>query len=188
MVLVALVVSGCSPIPPPDPVLVPDKILFIGSGQTFWQNGLDYHLPNMASTAYPPLKLDVEAITMSEATLQDLWEAGKSIDAIRTGDWDVVVLQETTAPYVFQSEIFPEYVQKFNEEAQQAGARTVLYMPRGSPRVNVEDISSAYNAAAENVDATVAPVALAWQQVEEIAPDLRLYDTNRILPNIREFI
>ena len=161
----------------PTGTAVPDKILFIGNDFTFSKSGLKYHLPNLASSAQPPLKLDVEAITIGGATLKQLWANGAALDAIRTGDWDAVVLQENSS--ALQSEIFPEYVHRFDEEIQKAGAQTVLYMARGSTFDSVEDIARDYNAVAGEVGATVAPAALACQRVKDAAPNLQLHDSDR---------
>ena len=57
-------------------------------------------------------------------------------------------------------------------------------MPRGPATEPVEDIAQAYSPVAAEVGATVAPVAVAWQRVEDAAPDLRLYDGDQLHPNI----
>ena len=57
LLLTAAVLSfcSCSLVPPPHPGSYADNILFIGTSDTWYNDGLNTHLQNMAAVAVPPL-------------------------------------------------------------------------------------------------------------------------------------
>lgn len=82
ILLLAFITSSCG-------LKLPSKrILFIGNSYTDLNGGLDTHLLGFAPNS------ESARMTPGGYTLQDHWQAASTLDAIRSGKWDLVVLQE----------------------------------------------------------------------------------------------
>jgi len=168
----------------------PDSILFIGNSLTYSNYGIDKQIKELAASANPPLTIETSSVTVSSATLEQLWDNSKTLDAIREGTWDVVVLQgypQALASNGQSFERFYEYTRKFDEEINEVGAQTVLYMTwEGvrNPIVTTEEIAQAHSHIGAELGVKVAPVGLAWQRSIQERPDLNLYD-DYIHPSMR---
>ena len=192
-VLVALVLNGCSLIPPPHPGSVPDRILFIGTSDTYYNEGIDTHLQGLAASASPRLRIETDAKTIGGAPLAELWRSSGMQETIQEGGWDVVVVEGEYAMRRGNEESYLEHVHKFDELIRSIGARSVLYMdyrlnydPDSSlfdsiPRT--EEIADVVSQVGAEINAEVAPVGLAFERSLEENPDMELYDRDRIHPN-----
>lgn len=183
LLVLGLVLGACSLVPPPPP-RVPPKVLFIGNSLTYWNEGVDQHLRGLAASASPPVNIETASVAVPNAKLKQHWDQDVALEEIRTGKWDIVVLQEGAT----DDATFSEYARRFDEEIRQAGARTVLFMPWGrqdSPQlyVAIEDIAQAHATVAAELGVTVAPVGLAWQRANGERPDLNLYDVDKDHPS-----
>ena len=123
--LLAVVTSACSPVAPPHPRIA-QKILFIGNGLSDW-NQMNEHLAGLAASANPPTTIETSNVVVHDAPLVTCGMQATALDEIRTGDWDIVVLQEDMAERP-DEQAFYEYARKFDEEITKTGAETVLYM------------------------------------------------------------
>ena len=178
-----------TPVPPTStPYPVPQRILFIGDSFTGWNEGIDQHVRSLAASCNPPLLIETDQVSDGGLRLKDLWNTPNTLDTIREGKWDVVVLQEDLSMRGYSEETFHEYVRKFDEVIRDAGARTVLYMAQdyGSDdsKTSVEEIASSFEAIGSELGIDVAPVALAWQSASNLRPDLNLYFRDEIHPSI----
>src|SRR6478609_2285658 len=72
----------------------PQKILFVGDSFTYAQGGIYTHLEKLAASATPPLTVTTGRATAGGSPLKRLWELPEPRNAINTGAYDVVVLQE----------------------------------------------------------------------------------------------
>ena len=76
------------------PPEIPKRILFIGNSLTFWNNGLDYHITQLAGSDDPPMDIRADSVVKGGATLKVMWENTEARNVISEGNYDVVVLQE----------------------------------------------------------------------------------------------
>jgi hypothetical protein len=81
--------------------------------------------------------METRMVVEGGATLQDHWEKGDALKAIREGAWDYVILQDHSAlgaylvngqSQVADPEYFHKYARLFAREIKRAGAKTVFYL------------------------------------------------------------
>ena len=172
--LFIFLLSSCIP---SGPALPQKKILFIGNSFTDFNNGLDYQLLKFAPNA------DTARISPGGYTLQNHWEDTSTLETIRSGEWDVVVLQEQSQTPVINYKAFAEYAQKLNSEIKAAGAETILFMTWERPDsvqygVTTQALSNNYTYLGNQLGIKVAPVGLAFARALRERPDLILYSAD----------
>jgi len=113
------------------------------------------------------------------------------LEAVREGNWEVVVLQEDNTLHWSELDKFYEYAGKFDREIEKVGAQTVLYMPKlwkkkidPYPSLTTEDYAAVYGELGAELGSRVAPVALAWQRSMQERPDLELYAQDGLHGNL----
>ena len=168
ILLLAFIASSCGP------KLPSKRILFIGNSYTDLNGGLDTHLLGFAPNS------ESMRITPGGYTLKDHWQDANTLDAIRSGKWDVVVLQEQSQNSVTNYYNFFEYAQKLDAEIKKAGAETIMFMTWERPDstqygVTAEAVNKAYTALGQQLGVKVAPVELAFSMALQERPDLKLY-------------
>lgn len=141
----------------------PMKILFIGNSFTA-RNDLPGLIAGLAKSCGKAL--EHRLVHAGGASLRAHWNAGQAAEAIRNGVYDAVVLQEQSTLPVKNAVRMHENVRLFDKVITATGAKTVLYMTwaRLSAPESQKAITEAYSAIGEELDATVAPVGLAWQR------------------------
>ncbi len=102
----------------------PIRILFVGNSHTFFNQGLDAHVWAMAASAEPPILLETASTGTDGVELWQLLEMQKVIDQIRTGDWDMVVLQNAG---IWEPVRMTEAVAEFTELIRANNAQPVLF-------------------------------------------------------------
>ena len=152
----------------------PKKVLFIGNSYTDFNEGLDYQLLKFAPNS------DAERISPGGYTLQNHWEDTNTLQTIRTGEWDVVILQEQSQTPVTNYKAFAEYTQKLNEEIKAAGAETILFMTWERPDsiqygVTTSQLANNYTFLSQQLGIKVAPVGLAFANALRERPAMVLY-------------
>ena len=105
--------------------LQPLNMLFIGNSFT-QRNNLPGLLAELA--AGRGLRVKHELISMGGASLRSHWNAGRAANAIETGSYDYVVLQEQSTLPVKNAKRMAENVRLFDALIKRAGSKTVLYM------------------------------------------------------------
>lgn len=170
----------------------PLRVLFLGNSYTYYNE-----MPAMVmalGNAQPGRRLEVKATTRGGATLEDLWSLTTGLTDLRTGKWDVVVLQD-------QSTLGQNYVEArwgvneptgllrwaryWNEEIQRKGAKPMLYLTWGRkayPEFQTA-LNYAYSEAAREIGATIAPAGLAWKRIRETQPQIELFDPDGSHPS-----
>ena len=190
----ALVLCACSLAPPPHPGSYPDKILFLGTSDTWFNDGVNLHLQGMAASAVPPLTIETEAKIVFGAPLEEQWESSGVQHAVKEDAWDVVVVEGELAMGAGEDAVdYMEYVDKFDGLIRSVGARPVLFLDwsiepdshhaKYNPTPSLEEIDRIVSAAGGKIGAEVAPVGLAWQRSLAERPELELYDPDGIHPN-----
>jgi hypothetical protein len=138
-------------------------MLFIGNSFT-QRNNLPGLLAEMA--AERELNVKHELISAGGASLRMHWNGGRAAEAIATGRFDYVVLQEQSTLPVKNAVRMAENVRLFDEPIRRAGAKMVLYMTwaRQHTPESQQAISNACTSIGEELGAIVVPVGLAWQR------------------------
>jgi hypothetical protein len=163
----------------------PTRILFVGNSLTFWNDGLWIHLERLAGRADPPVALSTGQSVFPGAFFKSLWDRPEPRAAIRTGRWDVVILQEDLPET--RVEDFRAYAPRFVTEVRQAGGRPVLLMAWAYARlgwINLEEIARVHRQVGTELGVDVAPVGLAWDRVALRRPSLNLYAADREHPSL----
>lgn len=181
LLFLVIVAGACSPSKQADEI----RILFIGNSYTYY-NSTPELLKAFILEKFPEQVVETQLISAGGMTLARHWEEG-AVEAIRSGEWDYVVLQEQSKlgmvvtidnqTYFGQTEHFFDYARKFDAEIKKAGAKTVFLMTwseRNKPKEQAI-LTYAYTAIAKELDAIVAPVGLVWDKVRT-KPEIDLYD------------
>ena len=163
----------------------PTKILFIGNSLTFWNDGLWLHLERLTSRASPAVPIRTARSVFPGEYFKTLWTRPEPREAIRTGGWDVVVLQEDLPET--RVEDFRDYARRFVSDVRQAGARPVLLMAWAYKRlgwISMAEIERAHRDASTELGVDVAPVGVAWDLVMRRRPSLDLLAADREHPSV----
>ena len=152
------------------------KILFIGNSYTYY-NSLPELVKAFTKEKFPDQILETRLVSQGGMTLKRHWEEKEALQAIKSGNWDYVILQEQSklgmgvmiddARYFGQTDLFFEYARKFDSEIKKAGAKTVFFMTwseRSRPEEQ-EILTHAYSTIAKELNAIIAPVGLVWDQL-----------------------
>jgi hypothetical protein len=188
LLLVAVpTVSSCQgsspgePIDPPPGVEAGARVLMIGNSLTS-ANDLAGMVEALAGAA--GLNWHVEALTMGGASLEDHWARTATQDLIRTGDWDVVVLQQGPSSLPESREHLRRWAAIFDDAVRAAGARTALYevWPE-SYRLDVFDrVRDSYALAAIDVEGRFLPAGETWRAAWRRDPSAALYGPDGFHP------
>lgn len=150
------------------------RVLFIGNSYTYF-NDLPGLLTCLASA--DGLEIAAESVAEGGMTLLGHLRSGGVVPRIRSGGWDVVVLQEQSSRPIDAPGLMCAAARVLAEEVARAGARTALFLTwtrRDRPDDQVA-LNSAYYRCARMVGATVVPVGPSWQQVLVERPSAELY-------------
>jgi hypothetical protein len=182
-------VGGPAEGPPPVPVRRAEdpramRVLFVGNSLTFFND-----LPlRTAETAIRDTALrapDLHMVVRPGYSLRQHWYLGEAATRIAGERWDYVVLQEGSVTILQDPDTAARYVASFDSLARAHGARTVLYLTwtYGDLGPAAQDtVTRHVLQLADQVDALVAPVGIAWQLVRQVRPDLTLYLPDSIHP------
>ena len=163
----------------------PRRILFVGDSFTYFEGGIYSHFEKLAATAKPPLPVTTGKSVFGGAFLHRLWDLKQPVEAINTGSYDVVVLQEDIPETTVAD--FREYARRFVAEVRKNHATPVLFMAWAYPRlgwISMDEIAKAHRDAAKELNVDVAPVGLAWQQAARERPAMNFYAPDREHPNV----
>jgi hypothetical protein len=127
--------------------------------------------------------LEVESVLRSGFTLENHWNSGEAIAAIRRGGWDVVVLQAQSLEPIERQDNYFKFVRLLNAEIRRVGARTVLHLnwarkDLGNPLELQPRWTQATLEIAREIGAGVVPVGLAWTNSISGFPELNLYSSD----------
>jgi hypothetical protein len=159
------------------------SVLFIGNSFT-QRNNLPGLIAGMAAEG--GLNLKHQLISAGGASLRTHWNAGRAVEAIKSGGFGHVVLQEQSTLPVKNAGRMAENVRLFDEVIKQAGAKTVLYMTwsrQHSPE-HQPLIAQAYASIGNELGATVVPVGLAWSRFISKCDSSILYDSDQSHPSL----
>jgi hypothetical protein len=158
-------------------------VLFVGDSFTGVQGGIDSHFQAIAASMVNPHVVAVDRVWQGGATLQVLRTLPDVLTAIRTGGFEVVVLQDDIPEYVTHTvDTFKEQVRWFDPEIRAHGGRPALFMAWAYERLNwvtLDAIAQAHREIGAELGIPVAPVGLAFQASTTQRPALAMLDTDR---------
>jgi hypothetical protein len=184
--LCAPAASAEPPAPGPPPPERPLQVLFIGNSYTY-NNNLPALVEGLAASATPPLRIRTRAVTQPGVRLQQHWDRGDALAALRQGHWDYVVLQEQSTLGLLLIEgrhevndpelAFHPYARRFAEEARKVGAQPLFLLTwarRDTPESQAR-LTQAYMSVARELGAPIIPAGLAWARARQENPAAVLY-------------
>lgn len=177
LLTLAFLAASCSSVGPPADGT---RVLFLGNSLTY-----THDLPDAVAALAEAAggEMAVASVTAPNVSLEDLWREGRAVDAIDSGAWDVVVMQQGPSTQPASREHLAVWVGRFADRARDAGVRPVVYMvwpPEGTDLALTE---ASYAAAAESADALLLPAGRAWRLAMEADPDVPLYGPDRFHPS-----
>jgi hypothetical protein len=182
LVLLLAAAASCgssSPDPAPDPDL---RILFIGNSLTYVND-----LPGMvrqlgASNSARPVT--VASVAFGDYSLEDHWNRGDALTAIRQGGWDLVVLQQGPSALPESRANLIDWTFRFAGEIRKVGARPAVYMvwPGLGRQEAWDSVTDSYAAAAAAAHALLLPAGAALRSVYTTDPGLPLFDADGFHP------
>jgi hypothetical protein len=137
--------------------------------------GINSHIAALAAAEQPPRTVTADKSAFGGAFLHRLWDIGAPVQAITTGAYDIVVLQEDIPETTIAD--FREYAVKFVAEVRKNHARPILFMAWAYPRlgwISMAEIAKAHRDAAKELNVDVAPVGLSWQQASKQRPGMNM--------------
>jgi poly(3-hydroxybutyrate) depolymerase len=155
------------------------RVLFIGNSLTFYHE-MPRVLSNLLVSAHIKPDFYIFMVAPGGFTLAMHYDKEQVRDLIQKGNWDYVVLQEASHGTVSDKKQFFDYSRRLDDLIKKAGAKTIFYMTwayKNDPNM-FEPVADSYLEIAQDVNAIVAPVSLAWQKVLKDANNIQLYDNN----------
>ncbi len=184
--LVCVPVAAAETPPETPPPARPLSVLFIGNSYTY-NNNLPALVEGLAASATPSQRIRTRAVTQPGVRLQQHWDRGEALAALKQGPWDYVVLQEQSTLGLLLIEgrhevndpelAFHPYARRFAEEARKVGAQPLFLLTwarRDTPESQAR-LTQAYMSVARELGAPIIPAGLAWARVRQEYPDVVLY-------------
>lgn len=179
--------------PTVEPTLTPTRVLFIGNSLTFYHD-MPAMFEQLAQSGGRSVEADMSA--RNAGSFAEHARSPVTLDKIRRGGWDFVVLQEQSAIPANatrrETAMYP-HARALAEEIAQTGAQTMFFMTwgyrDGFPDEGHADfatmqaqLAAGYGEIAAELGARIAPVGLAWQAASAQDPSLNLWDSDGVHP------
>lgn len=182
LILLLAAAASCgstSPGPDPDPDL---RILFIGNSLTYANN-----LPSLVQQlgrSDPAHPVTVSSVAFGGYSLEDHWNRGDALTAIRQGGWDLVVMQQGPSALPESRANLVEWTGRFATEIRKVGARPAVYMvwPPLDSESDWDAVTASYAAAATAADAVLFPAGEALRSAYHSNPGMPLFDLDGFHP------
>jgi hypothetical protein len=111
----------------------------------------------------PPMRVGM--IAFPGFSLEDHWNRGDALEAIDSGDWDVIVLQQGPSTLPASRDHLVHWAGRFAERIRAAGAEPALLSvwPTDGTEAGYDATLASYRAAAEAVGGFLIPAGEAWR-------------------------
>ena len=162
----------------------PVRVLFIGNSLTY-ENNLPAMIEAVAAQAGLKGRVTCRGVALPDFGLQEHWEHGEALRAIRQGRWTHVVLQQGPSSMPDSRAVLREFAKKFAFEARAHGAKVVLYSP-WTPRARLaymDAVRESYRLAADDAGGALVAVGEAWREAWKMDPALPLYAADGFHPS-----
>ena len=161
----------------------PTRILFVGNSLIFAGGGVDLAFQKIAEQAGKQLTVDRQ--TVGGMRLAEHASRPETLDAICSGRYDTVILQEQSNAPLTEREAFHAAVRKLVPVVRESGAQPWLYATwtykqtfRDIDPANgrmTAGLAEAYEAIGQELDVPVMPCGRVWQRALD-ETDLELYE------------
>ena len=166
------------------------SVLFVGNS-LIYRNDLPTEFKKLAAESSLHADVDVTSITPGGAFLYDHWKRGDVLTTLRERHPNFLVLQGQSTEPISAPKQFGYYATLFKKEADRVQAKTILFSTwarpssdpyykeptsGGSPAEMQKRLNAAYVSLAQNIGATLAPVGVAWEHAQRVAPQIQLLD------------
>jgi hypothetical protein len=166
------------------------SVLFVGNSLTE-RNDLPAVFRNFAAESVLHSKVDVHSVTAGGAFLYDHWKRGDVLSELRNLRPTFLVLQGQSTEPVSAPQSFARSAALFKAEADRVGVRTILFSTwarpagdpyykdpasGGSPMQMQARLNFTYAQVAQTIGAMLAPVGVAFERVQRVAPQIQLLD------------
>lgn len=162
----------------------PQNVLFVGNSYTFTNLSLNITVLNVALSAVEPETFSSDASLIGGATLKQHWNTLNAAAKIRTGDFDVVVLQEFLQMKSGTAEMdtFFHYAGLFDALIDSVGAQTVFYQTWQTTWLEFDNLENGYDSAGITFNAPVVPAGEGWGIVNNDRTSINLYAVDKHHP------
>jgi len=152
------------------------QVLFLGNSHTYF-NYMPQILAHLVSSKNRGFELTVDQCTGEGAGLAWHWQSLQSRQAIKEKQWDFVVLQDRSSGPLEEPDSFLRHAELLDAEIKRYGAQTILFLTwanQSRPETQTM-IANLYQDTAQNLQARLAPVGLAWKAILQTYPDIILH-------------
>ena len=161
------------------------KILFVGNSYTYVGN-----LPQITSilSENTRVKLYTKKSTFPAAKLSQHWRGEKGLktkEMIKSGYFDIVVLQEQSMGCINEPDSVLKYLKLFSDLIKSSGAKPYFYATwaRENAPQNQEIINNVLLKSATENNAVMVNVGNAWSLAKQLRSDIKLYLIDGSHPN-----
>lgn len=185
--MVALLLLACGgspagpgtppPAPPPPPVAGAMRVLMVGNSLTS-TGDVPYLVAEMAAQAGEPRPV-VHSVTYANFSLEDHWQGGGARNLLRTGAYDVLVMQQGPSTAPASADHLLEWSGRWADEARGVGTRPALYAVWPPDGGDLNAGITHYTNAAAAKGAALFPVSHAWRIAWQATPAPALYGPDR---------
>lgn len=148
-------------------------ILFVGNSLTYFNDMPEIVAAiSLGAEDDPPMRVGM--IAFPGFALEDHWNQGDALDAIDSGEWDVVVLQQGPSTLPDSRDHLVHWTGRFAERIRAAGAEPALLSvwPTDGAEAGYDATLASYAAAAEAVNGLLIPAGEAWRAARDEDPTL----------------
>ncbi|MBV1908393.1 MAG: hypothetical protein KUG78_03670 [Kangiellaceae bacterium] len=156
-----------------------DRVLFVGNSFSYFNNGIQNHVSNIARAAnkWRAGKSRFRLMTISGGRLSEHQAGLKS--ALKEERWDKVILQAHSSEPITKSrkKEFIRSTQLLAKMIRKTGAEPVLFMSwayKGRPEMT-NSLKNSFMAMATAINSQVVPVGLAFEKAQLNFPEIELY-------------
>jgi hypothetical protein len=158
------------------------RILFVGNSLTF-ANDLPAKVAELARATGEDVQC--EMVALPDFSLEDHWQKGDAVRAIRRGGWTYVVLQQGPSALPESRVLLIDYVKKFDAEIRKVRAKTALFTvwPTLQRRADFPRVVESYALAARAVGGVLLPVGDEFRVLMKRDPRADLYGIDGFHPS-----
>jgi hypothetical protein len=129
--------------------------------------------------------IDVQMLAPGGYALEDHWADGAALEALRTGRFDVVVLQQGPSSLPESRVNLIEWARRWADEARANGTRPAVLTvwPERERFYVFADVVRNYRDAARAANALLLPAGQAWRNAFRRRPAIGLYGTDAFHPS-----
>jgi len=168
------------------------RVLFIGNSYTF-NNSLTNQVEEMFTDQNEAVSIEIKSFTPGGARLQDHLNSSFTMDAIRDGNWDIVIIQGHSLEPLKNPVGFRDAALTLIKIAKDTGSEVYLFetwsRASGEPEYSEQWsgrnpdamqklLSKEYTDVAISANAAVIPIGRIWQIIRTEMPEIELYSTD----------